>query len=81
MYVTQGGQSEEGGVLWLPGNVAVELVMVPQGGARKGLRISSYHLMDQEQVHVLSREYSADGELAEVRSRTAVKGEWVGGSM
>lgn len=81
-HVLQGGNAEEGGVLWLPGNVAVELVMVPsQGGGRKGLRISSYHLLDSEQVHVLCREYSADGELVEVRSRTAVKGEWVGGPM
>ncbi len=86
---TQGaGVTEEGGVLWLPGNVAVELVMVPNPkdngaiAARKGLRISSYYVSAKEQVHVLSREYAPDGELVEVRSRTAVKGNgWVGGAM
>lgn len=81
------GVTEEGGVLWLPGNVAVELVMVPRPSdgpdpSRKGLRISSYYVNAKEQVHVLLREYAPDGELLEVRSRTAIKGNgWVGGAM
>ncbi len=43
--------------------------------------------MDAEQINVwvlavgVQREYTADGLLAEVRSRTAVKGGWVGGRM
>ncbi|CAL8461581.1 g1112 [Coccomyxa elongata] len=92
----KGDLGDSGGAFWLPNNAVLELCMVPpvsrgaQGDAQEGMEtegtgrgicISFHWLVNERTLIGLQREYSADGMLTEVRSRTAVKGGWVGGRM
>ncbi|EIE22064.1 hypothetical protein COCSUDRAFT_66811 [Coccomyxa subellipsoidea C-169] len=92
----RGDPGDCGGAFWLPGNALLELRMVPpvsrgraadaqEGmeteGQGRGLCVSFHWLVNERTLIGLQREYSADGLLMEVRSRTAVKGGWVGGRM
>ncbi|KAK9909661.1 hypothetical protein WJX75_005765 [Coccomyxa subellipsoidea] len=92
----RGDPGDHGGAFWLPGNALLELRMVPPvsrgaaGDAQEGMEterqgrglcISFHWLVNERTLVGLQREYSAEGMLMEVRSRTAVKGGWVGGRM
>jgi hypothetical protein len=87
---------QDGGALWLPGSTMLELRMLPtvsrgqsadedegmdMAGTGRGFLISFAWLVRQGMLISMQREYDAAGELLEVRSRSAVKGQWVGGSM
>ncbi|CAL5219058.1 g818 [Coccomyxa viridis] len=87
---------EAGGAFWLPGNVLLELHMIPptsrgsDGDAEEGMElqaqgrglcISFSWLINDKTLIGLQREYDADGNLLEVRSRTAILGNWAGGRM
>ena len=50
-------------------------------GTARGLRISVGWLVREGTLIGLQREYDSEGHLTEVRSRTAVRGGWVGGQM
>ncbi|CAK0747075.1 hypothetical protein CVIRNUC_001740 [Coccomyxa viridis] len=87
---------EAGGAFWLPGNVLLELQMVPPmsrgeaGDAQEGMElqeqgrglcISFSWLINDKTLIGLQREYDTEGALLEVRSRTAILGNWAGGRM
>lgn len=91
-----GAEAIDGGALWLPGNVVLELQMLPMvsrgavadevegmstSDTGRGLLISFSWLVRPGMMISMQREYDACGDLMEVRSRSAVEGTWVGGRM
>ncbi|KAK9834414.1 hypothetical protein WJX74_001305 [Apatococcus lobatus] len=86
------GVSEDGAAIWLPNNVLVELLMTDQGASRpagskvrrtsrspRGMIISFSWLQRKDIMLGVQRHYDHQGELTEIRNRTAVRGGWVGG--
>ena len=80
---------ENGITLWLPGRVAVSMMISPgflhsevDGGLSMGGLVFGLGWMAKDGTWVgLEREYSGEGSLREVRSMSACQGGWVGGAM
>lgn len=83
-----------GGSFWLPGGAVATFRMVPPPGdassngssskgssSGRGLQVGLHWLAEQGSCLFVERQYGADGELAEVRQGSAVKGGWSGGRM
>ncbi|KAK9808796.1 hypothetical protein WJX72_003812 [[Myrmecia] bisecta] len=76
--------SNDGGTLWLPGQVLLQLSMSPPvegAGRNRGIIISFSWMARDNMLIGVQREYDAAGELLEVRTQTAIRDGWVGGRM
>lgn len=86
---------EDGAALWLPGQLLLQLRMIPAASrgteadvsegvdltAPCGFLISAGWAASDGVMSLVEREYDGMGFLTEVRARTAVRGGWIGGSM
>lgn len=93
----EGEPGEDGGTFWLPGEAFVEMHMADDVSADqaahathgngkactagRGLSIIFGWMPRKGTLISMCRTYDSEGNLQEVRSRTAVAGGWVGGTM